>query len=284
MKNTKRLKKPVFFRVIICLIILFIFIKILDYYGSSDSLPEYPSYEKMVLENYLDMQKIYTGKISKNAENFLYLQTGLTSVGINNLREECGSLAEFVEKLHIYQEQLFSGIEPVQILPLEDGDILVSLSQRFCYYPHGHAAIVVDGEKGEILEAKSYRAGSCIGNVEKWEKMNSFVVLRVKDEVIQDFKGRGEKNPVYEATSYAKENLVGLKYSLMKDIRPLSDTTPQYTQCAHLVWYAYYVSGLDIDENRGFIIKPKDFLKSDTLEIVQVYGISPEKVLKMRNE
>ena len=42
--------------------------------------------------------------------------------------------------------------------------------------------------------------------------------------------------------------------------------------------------GLDIDENRGIIIKPKDFLESDVFEVVQVFGINPKTILELRDE
>ena len=105
-----------------------------------------------------------------------------------------------------------------------------------------------------------------------------------KEDVIEELVNEGYENPTKSAAVYAAENLMGLKYSLLKDIRVLNDDTPQYTQCAQLVWYAYFKVGLDIDENRGIIVKPKDFLTSDVLEIVQVFGIEPDKILKMRNE
>ena len=106
----------------------------------------------------------------------------------------------------------------------------------------------------------------------------------MKDEIIEQLIKEGKGNPAQNSAIYAKENLDGLKYSLIKEIRPFSESTPEYTQCAHLVWYAYYASGLDIDEDRGLIIKPKDFLVSDVFEIVQVYGISPDRLVRERSE
>ena len=257
---------------------------VLNHYGSSDSLPDYPRYEKKTLEDVVDIDEVYLGKIDGETERELFLQTGLGLIGIDEIRKLCSSENEFKEVLLEFQEQLFSGEGEKQLVDLKTGDILVSMSQRLCFYPHGHAAIVIDGDKNKILEARSYEAGSCICKQSKWSNLHSFVVLRVKEDVIKEVLNEGYENPTKSAAVYATENLMGLKYSLLKDIRVLNDEKPEYTQCAQLVWYAYFKAGLDIDENRGIIVKPKDFLASDVLEVVQVFGIEPDKLLKMRNE
>lgn len=256
----------------------------LDYYGSSDREPQYPKYQSIQLEEIIGEEELYDGEIDEQTKQLLFLQTGIGEEGLKAVREECKTEKEFYDALKEYQKQLFEGVGEKKVVDLETGDILVSMSQRLCFYPHGHAAIVTDGEKNEILEARSYRVGSCPCNLSKWSKLSSFVVLRLKDEVVREFEKMSYENPAIEAAVYARENMDGLKYSLFKDVRPLRGTSPEYTQCAHLVWYAYYSVGLDIDENRGFIVKPVDFLKSDVLEIVQVFGIRPDKLLKMRHE
>ncbi|MBQ8039026.1 MAG: hypothetical protein IJ274_04025 [Lachnospiraceae bacterium] len=258
--------------------------KVLDHYGSSDSPPDYPDYRQIPLEEVINLTEVYENDMDKETERRLFLQTGLGEEGIEAVRNGSSNKKDFFNTLKQYQTQLYKGMGEKQMVNLETGDILVSMSQRLCYYPHGHAAIVTDGDLNQILEARSYRAGSCMCKLSKWSKLSSFVVLRVKDEVVEKWEQQGFENPAKSAGNFAKQNLVGLKYSLLKDIRPLNGTTPEYTQCAHLVWYAYLAIGLDIDENRGLIVQPKDFLKSDMLEIVQVFGISPDKLLKMREE
>lgn len=280
MKNTKSKKKNKGVVIAFSLLLLLLVIKALDIFGSSDSQAKYPAYEKLDLEQYLDMEKVYHGILSENAKYFLYLQTGIADAGMEELRKESANKDAFIQNLKRYQKQLFSGTKDVQVVPLKEGDILVSMSQRFCYYPHGHAAIVLDGDNGTILEAKSFQAGSCFESIKKWKKMNSFVVLRVREDAFKE----QEKFPGKMAAEYAKENLVGLKYSLIREVRSISDKPLQYTQCAHLVWYAYFVNGLDIDENRGMVVKPKDFLKSQVLQVVQVYGMDPKEILELRNE
>ena len=284
MKKIKKQNRTRISKVAVILVIVAIFVKILDYYGSTDSPPEYPDYEMVDLDEAINYINIYNGMVDTESEKLLFLQTGLGREGIQSVLEESNNLEEFRNRLTEYQKQLFSGVENKSMVTLKKGDVLVSMSQRLCYYPHGHAAIVIDEEENLILEAKSYVAGSCVCKQEKWEKLSSFVVLRLKEEVVEEFFKEKNRNPAECAAIYAAENLDGLEYSLLKDLRPLPDTPPEYTQCAHLVWYAYYVNGLDIDENRGIIIKPKDFLESDVLEVVQVFGINPQKLIELRYE
>ncbi len=284
MKNINKQKKITLIRIVVVLLVLVILVSFINYYGGQDGKPEFPKYEMVSLESLLDKEKNLTGQFSDWELEQLFLQTGLGEKAIYELYIESNSYEEFIGTLEEFQNQLFFGCESTTMVPLKEGDVLVSMSQRFCYYPHGHAAIVIDAKNDLMLEAKSFQAGSCVGSTKKWSRLSSFVVLRVKDEIIESFIEGGKENPSESAAIYAKENLDGLKYSLVKEIRPFSETIPEYTQCAHLVWYAYYASGLDIDENRGFIIKPKDFIVSDVFEVMQVYGISPNRILKARSE
>lgn len=279
MKAEKNCKQKKMFRVISILCTLILVVKVLDIYGSTDSPPEYPDYERLSLKSTMNLERLYQGYTDEEMLEQLFCQTGLGEEALEDIIGECDDSQELLKTLEKYQNQLFGEIKEHDVACLEDGDVMVSLSQRLCFYPHGHAAIVTDGETGEILEAKSYVAGSCMGNAEKWSKISSFVILRVKEEVAEVYG-----NPAPKAALYAKNNLNGLEYSLFKDIRLQQDETPEYTQCAHLVWYAYYMCGLDIDENRGIIIKPKDFLESDVFEVVQVFGINPKTILELRDE
>ena len=279
MKTEKNCKQKKLFRVIYVLCTLILFVKVLDFYGSTDSPPEYPDYERLSLKSALDVELLYQGYADEEMQELLFCQTGLGEEALKDIIMECGDSQELLKTLERYQNQLFGETDSRTVVSLEDGDVMVSLSQRLCFYPHGHAAIVTDGETGEILEAKSYVAGSCMGNSKKWSNISSFVILRIKEEVAEVYG-----NPASGAALYAKNNLNGLEYSLFKDIRLKQDETPEYTQCAHLVWYAYYMCGLDIDENRGIIIKPKDFLESDVFEVVQVFGINPKTLLELRDE
>lgn len=279
-----RMKKTIILWGLCIVSAIVVLVGILDNYGSVDSEPDYPDYKMETLEKILDIESIYNGTADAKSYEKLFLQTGLGREGIIQLSKESIDLEEFEKTLRTYQTQFFSGTGHKQMVSLKKGDVLVSMSQRLCYYPHGHAAIYVGGEKKEILEARSYAAGSCMCKKDKWKKLSSFVILRLRDEVVDLFMEREGENPSHMAADYAKENLNGLPYSLFKDIRLDTGEKPKYTQCAHLVWYAYYAVGLDIDENRGLIVKPKDFLESDVFEVVQVFGIDANELLEMQSE
>lgn len=148
---------------------------------------------------------------------------------------------------------------------IRNGDIIVTLSIHSLGWRHGHAAIVVDAEKGLCIQANMVGEKSSYGYVNTWKDFPMVALLRVKDE-------SSEKTE--EIAKFAEDNLRGLPYSLFSGIVTgrNSEKVPYATQCAHLVWYAYYHFGIDISPQGGRIITPYDFLKSGKLEVVQVYG------------
>lgn len=148
---------------------------------------------------------------------------------------------------------------------IRNGDIIVTLSIHSLGWRHGHAAIVVDAEKGLCIQANMVGEKSGYGYVNTWKDFPMVALLRVKDE-------SSEKTE--EIAKFADDNLRGLPYSLFSGIVTgrNSEKVPYATQCAHLVWYAYYHFGIDISPQGGRIITPYDFLKSERLEVVQVYG------------
>ena len=148
---------------------------------------------------------------------------------------------------------------------IRNGDIIVTLSIHSLGWRHGHAAIVVDAEKGLCIQANMVGEKSGYGYVNTWKDFPMVALLRVKDE-------SSEKTE--EIAKFAEDNLRGLPYSLFSGIVTgrNSEKVPYATQCAHLVWYAYYHFGIDISPQGGRIITPYDFLKSEKLEVVQVYG------------
>lgn len=153
---------------------------------------------------------------------------------------------------------------------LKNGDIILTLSIHSLGWRHGHAAIITDCENGITAEAVMIGYDSSYGRIETWKDYPVAVVLRAKN-------ADGETgNRIAE---FAKENLLGLPYSLFAGIFDGRDfeKVPKSTQCAHLVWYAYMANGIDIDSDGGKIITPYDILNSDALEVVQVYGLQISK-------
>ncbi len=152
-----------------------------------------------------------------------------------------------------------------QFADLQKGDIIVTLSIHSLGWRHGHATIITDAENGKGVQAVMVGEKSNNTFVSSWTKYPLVAVLRPKN-VSESVRN--------DAGQFAQDNLRGIYYSLFGGIvtgRNMKKT-PLTTQCAHLVWYAYMACGVDIAPKSGRIITPKDFLQSENLEIVQVYG------------
>ncbi len=208
--------------------------------------------------------------------DFIFKQTGVGKSGVLSLSDKNMLLQfqdNFFSEVEIlrkqtsiitFEEQLLS--EKAKLVPLEEGDILVTFSAYFMSWRNGHAAIVVDENERKTLEAVVIGANSKLQNADKWAKYPSFMVLRLKDAT---------KEKRAEIAKTATEYLTDRPYSLFarKLYFDFSDTEEiTGTHCAHLVWLAYANYGYDIDSDGGFIVTPKDISESDLFEIVQVYG------------
>lgn len=177
---------------------------------------------------------------------------------------------------------------------LQDGDILITKNSRFLGWRNGHAALVVDAEKGILLEAVMLGTATRLSLVEKWSAYPSFQVLRLKEEYTQREAYADNAEPTTESlprkiAAYAEKNLVEVPYHLHAGIwerlSPTKIKTVQAadsgelpvsalkgTHCAHLVWYAYKQFGIDLDSDGGLIVTPDDIQNSTYLEVIQSYG------------
>lgn len=83
-----------------------------------------------------------------------------------------------------------------------------------------------------------------------------------------------------QVAEYAKENLLGVKYSFAVGIlsKKYNEDSFTRTQCAHLVWYAYRHFGVDLDSNGGLVVTPPEMANSPYVEVVQIYGFDPVKL------
>ncbi|MBR5246083.1 MAG: hypothetical protein IKV25_01775 [Clostridia bacterium] len=200
----------------------------------------------------------------------------LVSQGRTDKIEEYREYFLMDKDYYCYREGVFACHESIQdgngefvdnppFADIRNGDILVTLSIHSLGWRHGHAAIVTDAEKGVCVQAVMVGAKSNYGYVNTWKDFPMVALLRVKDE---------NEETAQEIASFAESKLMGLPYSLFSGIITGRDSEkiPFATQCAHLVWYAYYHFGIDISPQGGRIITPYDFLKSEKLEVVQVYG------------
>lgn len=173
------------------------------------------------------------------------------------------------------------------LVDVQEGDILLTKNSRFLGWRNGHAALVVDADKGLLLEAIMPGTDSKISPISKWSTYPSFLVLRLKEEY------RNTADLSKQIAAYAERQLVDVPYLLVAGILerslPESMTTVKAagqnaeqatmkekalkgTQCAHLVWYAYKQFGIDLDSDSGVIVTPFDIQNSKYLDIIQTYG------------
>lgn len=228
-------------------------------------------------------QKIQKGiALSDGEYHTVFTQTGLGKPALNKLMRS-RNFAE-IDKYYnyymqnkdfeCYREGLFAYHEYITdengnkiqnpgFADLQNGDIIITLSIHTFGWRHGHAAIVTDAKNGTTVQAVMMGEQSALGNVGEWSEFPLVAVLRAKDVDV---------NTRQKIADYAKDNLVGLEYSLFAGFFGEQEEILTQTQCAHLVWYAYNQFGIDIDSTGGETVTPKDILKSDKLEIVQVYG------------
>ena len=146
----------------------------------------------------------------------------------------------------------------------QTGDILVTFNGHVFGWRSGHAALVVDAEKRLTLEAIMPGFDSEICSLDDWQEYPGFALLRLKGA------SREEREQI---AAYAQKYLTGLPYSLAA----FTDASQSLsgTQCAHLVWYAYQHFGYNLNSDGGPIVTPDDLFHSDLLELVQIYGLSP---------
>ncbi len=143
---------------------------------------------------------------------------------------------------------------------IQNGDILVTDSTYCFCFRHGHAALVVDAERGITLEAFGIGTKSEYSRLGEWRRYPHVLVLRL----------RAPEAMRQKIATYAKEHLVGVPYMLSPGAVDDKDMDEEYwgTQCAHLVWAAFEANGYDIDGDGGWLVTPADFTVSGLLQIV----------------
>lgn len=153
------------------------------------------------------------------------------------------------------------------VASLEKGDILITFNTHTMGWRHGHCAIVLDENANTLLEHMSIGEVSCKTSPLSWEKYPAFVVLRHKDKVLAG-----------KAAEYAEKNLVEIPYNILAGVMKKDKTGEESpsSHCSHIVWQAYKSQGVDLDNNKGVFVTPKDIAMSDELEVVQIYGINPK--------
>lgn len=147
---------------------------------------------------------------------------------------------------------------------LRPGDILVTLSTHSFGWKHGHAALVLDSDTA--LESLTLGTASVVTQTADWLRYSNYAVLRVKD-----LSAAVARAVAAAAFADLQDLPYRLHAGLLGDkVRPGGVTA---VQCAYLVWYAWQRFGVDLDGNGGRLVTPRDFLRSDKLEVVQVFGL-----------
>ena len=143
---------------------------------------------------------------------------------------------------------------------IRDGDILVTDSTYCLCFRHGHAALVVDAQRGITLEAFGIGTESEYASLKEWRRYPHVLVLRLN----------APENVRQAVVSYAKQKLVSIPYMLSPGAVDDKNMDEEYwgTQCAHLVWAAFAACGYDIDGDGGWLVTPADFTASELLRAV----------------
>ena len=270
-KRMHPLKRAVIivFAVVFALAAVFAFFMICDAvaHNTARTVPNYPRQDLSAV--------LAKEEWSDEDYDLIYRQTGLTRAYFEGL--DARPDEEFI--LRCQNDLFFEGEyehdadtfgtahdyfpdEYFAMVELEPGDVLISASVHTMGWKNGHAALVVGGSS--VLQAFGVGTVSDIVSPSWFRRAANFMVLRPKLE-------KSETNRV---VSWALENMNGVEYSLFTGIFSPKDQTddPRDTQCAHLVWQAYYACGYDIDSTGGPVVSPKNIANSDLFEVIQVNG------------
>ncbi len=245
-----------------------------------------PDYPKEDLSRLLEKDRF-----SDQDYQTIYQQSGLGKTAVDKLLErENGKKSilnfqeKFFQKVKIVcepnsiisnEERLVDDrgktVQGTQFADLQNGYVLLTKSSHTFWWRNGHAAIVVDAERGETLESVVLGSNSCIQDVNKWLNYPNFIVLKLKD---------ADPLLLDRIASFAKTYLNDIPYALTsgvfrKKYEPSAEISG--TQCAHLIWRAFIEYGFDLDSNGGSIVTPKDIVNSQLFEVVQLYGMHPRR-------
>lgn len=219
------------------------------------------------------------GTLTDEDYALLYAQTGLTKIGIDSMLDE-GDITKIVDvQESFFKKYEFSDLNfapfchyyslkgRIPLAPLQNGDIIISSSTEFSWWSVGHCAMVVDAEKGIVVEAIGVGDDSTYGYASALSRRPTLIVLRPKLE----------KEEVEKIVNYVDKELIGITYDPTVGVLSRKyDEEIKATQCAHVFWYAFYKHGYDIDSNGGAVVTPKDISNSEYFEVVQVSGFNPE--------
>lgn len=240
-----------------------------------------PSYAREDIAQLLEQESW-----SESDYETLYLQTGLGRAALDEMKDDPERILTFQDALFYdgdlaheevavtTKRDIFADTRyRAPMVDLQDGDVLITSTCHSFGWRNGHAALVVNGANGSLLESVSLGIPSTITAYgSDWFCYGTnFMVLRLKDA--------GEEART-EIAQTARERLYNVPYSLTVGFLSPKDQgeTPQGTHCSHLVWQAYHYFGYDIDSDGGPLCTAQDIARSDLFEVVQVFGFDPVKL------
>ncbi|MBQ8590744.1 MAG: hypothetical protein IJ486_09885 [Firmicutes bacterium] len=265
--------------------------------GLAHWTPEYKKEDLSVI--------VEKGELTKEDYDLIFRQTGLGRPAVDQLWKE-GRQSEiltfqsdFFEEVEVRCQRfnLFVSGEKIvrqnstslpTLAPLLPGDILITPNSHFFGWRNGHAAIVVEEpDSGWALESVTLGVKSKLRRLEGWRSYPAFVVLRLgQREETGAGEGAADRSVGERAAAIAAESFLGIPYRLTAGLwgEPwkLPDVDDEAepaagTQCAHLIWSCYRALGYDLDSDGGRLVTPRDLAGSPLLEVVQIYGMDPEK-------
>lgn len=234
-----------------------------------------PSYEKLDILPILEKEEW-----SEEDYDILYHQTGVGKAALDVLKGDNDYILEFQEALfydgtlshelaafstpHDYYEDFCA-----PLIPLQNGDVIVTSSCHTFGWRNGHAGLVVDATIKMTLESIAPGMNSCKAEASWFQSAANFIVLRLKDVSYEERA---------KIASDAAKNLYNVPYSITVGIFSSKDqgATPSATNCSHLVWQAYFNAGYDIDADGGPVCTARDIAMCELFEVVQVYGFDPD--------
>lgn len=247
-----------------------------------------PDYKMINLDTYVNKEHLYEADYKT-----LFYQTGLSPRAIDMLKNE----SDFSEKLKCYQRNFFADIDVktdnnpfltrteyacnnsgqtisgFELAPLDKGYILYTPSSTTIGWQNGHIALVTDAEKQSIFEAFAPGTKSGLSPDNHWTTYPAFIMLKVKEHILSV-----DKQLIPNVVNTINSTLTDLPYSLFAGIlSPKNPLEVECSQCAHILWYAFKSNGLDLDSNSGAIVTPSNIADCVLLEVVQIYGVDPDK-------
>lgn len=190
----------------------------------------------------------------------------------------------FITKEERYRDEEGKFVYMHEFTDVRNGDILISMSTHTLGWRHGHAALVIDAERGITLEAALWGKPSAKMRMRHWSAYANAVHLRVSEEAAEKALADSgiRRNPGMTAAAqlgqlaaeFAEKNEDGIMYGLLTGIpnkAPDADEIKK-TQCAHLVWYAYSEFGIDLDSDGGWLVTPRDIAESEELTVIEEFG------------